>query len=141
MAKSEEQAPEEAQEQTQDPELQYFTVDEILGFDDLDTVDVTIKAWGGKKIQIRPLTMAEAREFAKKVQKDRDQTPFYKAALAASVVRPELTADQVEAIWTHKSADAVTEIIQALRKLNGLLTDEEKEVQAKADEDAFREGQ
>ena len=122
-------------------EDEYFTVDEILGYDDMDLQDVVIKAWGGKKIQLRPLTMAEAKQFTRLIEaKSKDETPFLKAAFQATCVRPEFSAAQVEAIWANKSAAAVAEIIKVIRDLNGIgQSKEEGEAQRKRDEDEFQD--
>jgi hypothetical protein len=142
-SETEDEGQEDEEEEVVDEpaEVGYASVDELLAYEDMDSADVVIKAWGGKRIQLRPLTMGEVRRFQKLIKGTSAgaSDEYYKATLVATCLQPLFTKAQVDAIWVNKSAQAIGEIIKGIDRVNGFGNVEEKEARAKADEDTFQD--
>lgn len=119
-----------------EPEAAIASFEELMAAEDLEIEYVPLPAPYKGGVKVRPLTMSEMRRISKDATKGAgtkkaqfDLDDFNKRLLAAAVVAPQLTPDQVEALFT-KNHQLMTAMMQAVNKVNRFVEDEEGQEEA-----------
>lgn len=111
-----------------------LTFDDIAQASDLGEQEVDMPEWGGSVV-IRPLTVAE---LDKARVEGKDATSINKLTLRMSLVKPALTPDQIETIWATRSGTAMSRLLEAIARANGMGDRGTPEEAQKEKEAAFR---
>lgn len=104
------------------------TRDDVLGSDDLETVAVTVKEWGNKKVYIRALSGAERERYERSLEKALEQS-LVRATLVAMAMVDErgnrIVRDEEIELLSRKSSKVLNRLFDVARRQSGIGADEE----------------
>ena len=102
--------------------------DDILALDDMETREVVVKQWGGKKVLVKSLTAAQRYGLIERCMDKRgtkiDGKKLYIHTFIECACDPEtgkqiFTADDFDKI-AAKNSGAIEVVVQAANELNGI---------------------